>query len=183
MNHIWSFWSTSVYSCLKPQKFRWNFCTSWIDLNISLSNLSIPRRSSSLNLTQHTSVMELRNHRHTRSLSQVTFRRPLIKQLHHHRVMWDNKHTHLLNRHVLPTLLLPIFVQNWLGIPWVITCISYLNLHPRILIILQIALSCVLPFQTLPLFWTRIDLLTELVLHNTLAQCKWSTFLTCACMS
>lgn len=166
MNHLWSFQRTSVYSCLKHQKVTWNFSILWTYLNIALSNLSIPRRSSSSNPTQHTSVIKLRNHKWTQSLSQVTVHLPLIKQLHHHRVMWESMHRHLLNRHILPTSLLPIFIQGQLWIHWVITCILYLNLHLCTLIILQITLSRVLPLSTLHLFWIRIDLSTKLVLHN-----------------
>jgi len=42
-----------------------------------------------LNPTQNNSVMELRNHKQEQSLSQVTIHLHLIKQLHHHGVMWE----------------------------------------------------------------------------------------------
>ena len=110
--------------------------------------------------------MELYNHIWTQSLSKVTVRHPLIKQLHQCRVMSDNMHTRLLNCHILASSLLSIFTQIWLWIPWVVTCICYPNLHLHVLLILRIALSWVLLFQTLNLLWMRVKPSMELMLHN-----------------
>ena len=44
-NRLWIFGTTFVYCNLKFRKVRWNSSISWTDLNISLPNLSIPRRS------------------------------------------------------------------------------------------------------------------------------------------
>lgn len=97
---------------------------------------------------QQTSVMELRNHRQAQLLSQMTFRLHLIKQLHHRRVMWENMHTHLLKCHILPPHLLLISAQILLASLLVVTWIRLLNLCLCILLILQIIMSCSLPFRT-----------------------------------
>ena len=75
-------------------------------------------------------------------------------------------YTHPFNYHILPTSFLSIFTWIWLQIPWVVTCTCYLNLRLHVLLIFQITLSCVLPFQTLHLLWMRIEPSMELVLHN-----------------
>jgi len=80
--------------------------------------------------------------------------------------MWEIIHTHLFNHHILPTAFLLIFAETWLWVPYLITCILYLNLYLQIGIILWMTLSHILPFQTLHMFWMKIDLSTELVLHN-----------------
>ena len=112
--------------------------------NFSMEDLSI--FSTYPNPAQHSSV--LHNHRQAQLLSQVTFFLHLIKQLHHHSVMWENMHTHMLNYHILPPHLLLIFVHIWLASLLVVMWIRSLNLCPYILLILQIVLYCSLPFQT-----------------------------------
>lgn len=101
-----------------------------------------------LNPIHHTSVMELRNHQQAQSLSQVTAHLLLIKQLHHCGVMWDIIHMPLLNYHSLSPHLLLRFVQIWLEILLVVMWTLSLDLHPHVLLILWIILSCVLPFWT-----------------------------------
>ena len=146
MNCLWNFGSASVICIFKLQKSKWNLLIFGIDSSIGLTNQSIPRGSLSPSLTQHTSVMELRNHRWTQSLSQVNVCRPLIKQLHHCRVMQENRHTHLFNCHIFPKSLHLIFAQTWFWVHWVVIWILYhsLRLHTRI--ILPMILSYVLPF-------------------------------------
>ena len=146
MNHVMIFGSVSVLCSFKLWKARWSFNISLTDSSISLSNLSIQRRNMSPSLTHHTSVMELRNLRWIRSLSQVIFLHPLIKQLHHHRVMREIRHTHLFSYHILPTSLHLIFGQIWLWLHRVVICILYHNLHLHTRMILEMILSCVLPF-------------------------------------
>lgn len=89
-----------------------------------------------INLAQHTSVMDLRNHRQAQLLLQVIIRLHLLKQLHHRGVMWDIMHTHMLNCHILPPHLLLISMQIWLASLLVVMWIHSLNLRPCIFLIL-----------------------------------------------
>lgn len=146
LNQLCNFRNTSVYCNFKLWKLSWNSSISLTDLSNPLPNLLILKGSSSPSPSQHTSVMEIHNHRRKRSLLQVIVLRPLIKQLHHCRVMLENKRAHSFNHQILRKSLLSIVIQIGLWIPWVVTCISYLKLHICILMILQISLSCVLPF-------------------------------------
>jgi len=109
MNRLWNFGAASTCFSFKLQKVRCNSSISWIDLSIVLPNLLVLKESSRPSPAKHTSVMELRNERCTQSLSQVIVHHPLIKKLHHCKVMWENRLTHPFNCHILPTPLLSIF--------------------------------------------------------------------------
>ena len=92
--------------------------------------------------------MELCNHRHAQSMSKVIVHLHLIKHLHHRGVMWEIMHMPLLKYRTLPPHLLLRFAQISLEILLVVTWTLSLNLHPCIMLILRIVLSCVLPFRT-----------------------------------
>lgn len=102
MHLLWIFGSASVIYSFKLRRSRWNLSIFGTDSSTALRNLLIPRRSLNSSLVQHSSMMELHNHRQTRSLSQVIVHRPLIKQLHHFRA-WK---------------ILGVNIHRWVNFPW-----------------------------------------------------------------
>ena len=100
------------------------------------------------NPSQHTSVLELPDLRHTRLLSQVIVLPLVIKWLQLQSAKWEKVCTHLLNCHIILPHLHLIFAQIWFESLMVVIWNCYVNLCPRVLLILWIVLPCVLPQYT-----------------------------------
>jgi len=108
MNPLLIFGRASVTYSFKLRRARWSYLISRTS-SIVLRNMPIPIGSLISSLTQHSSLMELRNLMWEQALSQWTIHLPLIQQFHHHPVMLRIMFTHLFNLHTLPTSLHTIF--------------------------------------------------------------------------
>lgn len=154
----------NVMNFLKMKLTR-NFWRKYF--NILFTFLRIHMSWNLLNLSQHTSVLEIQNLRWKRLLSQVTLCPLLIKQLYLCRLRWESLIIYLLIcHHILLPHPLRISVHIGNVSPMVFMWSYLLSLHPLVPLILHILVCCVRPSWISHVIITRINFWMKLLLSS-----------------